>query len=186
MRPSIWPAMFEDHDPGYIHRAVQAHIIATNLFEKELYLSGIGRADIYDPATREIWEIKHGGSSAPMIDERTNQALLQAQKYVKKYTKTPLCLGAAGTFTGQFVINYGTQSYLVSYDTPQDGVILYYVEKMKSYEPEAFRVYAHAHATMPSSTNNATDWGSLYIPFVFLGAVGGGLIEQTFRGDYAS
>ena len=137
----IWPILFGDHKPGYIHTAVQLHIIATELFEKELILPGVGRADIYDPQTHEIWEIKHA-STIP--SERIAEAEGRIAHYVSGYPISEVfcTAGHAGAFTGDFVINCGKISYLITYNTPAEGVILYYVEQMRNYETDPFRSYA--------------------------------------------
>lgn len=137
----IWPILFGDHNPGYIHTAVQLHIIATELFKKEFILPGVGRADIYDPETHEIWEIKHA-STVP--SERAAAAEARIARYVNGYAISGVfCTeGHAGAFTGGFVINCGKISYLITYNTPSEGVILYYVEQMRNYETDPFRSYA--------------------------------------------
>ena len=143
-RVQLWSTLFDEHDPGFIHRAVQAHIIVSGLFEKELYLPGIGRADIYDPATLEIWEIKHGGNSAAMQNERMLLAGGQINRYIKdskELNKRIYIKGHAGAFTGAFVINCGKMSCLVAYTTPIDGVILYSVSQMNNYEHAASYEY---------------------------------------------
>ena len=140
----IWGWLFGDHDYGFIHRAVQAHIIATQLFQKELVLPGIGRADIYDPETHEVWEIKHGGSTLASQRARMQLAREQVNNYIalgRLENGEKLRLGHAGAFTGAFVLNCNKISYEISYTTPEDGVILYYVTKMESYEREPFAKY---------------------------------------------
>ena len=137
----LWPILFGDHVPGFIHKTVQAHIVATGLFRDELYLPGAGYADIFDPETGEIWEIKHGGSTLDMQASRTNDALRQINRYIDNPTKIPLTAGHAGAFTGSFIINCNNVSYSVSYDTPQPGVILYYVQELRYLERDASYVY---------------------------------------------
>ena len=133
----IWSVLFGDHYPGYIHRQVQLHIIASGIVQGELYFAGVGRADIYDPETKEMWEIKHAGS-IPV--ERMELAGKQVWKYIEAsdyiYHK-----GHAGAFTGGFIINCDKISYLITYDTPTQGVILYYVEQMYGYIYETEHVY---------------------------------------------
>ncbi len=137
----IWPILFGNHDPGYIHRAVQAHILINKAFQKELHLPGVGRADIYNPQTHEIWEIKHA-STVP--SERIAAAEAQIARYVNGYAISGVfCTeGHAGAFTGDFVINCGKISYLITYNTPAEGVILYYVEQMRNYETNPSCSYA--------------------------------------------
>ena len=164
MRVELWPILFGEHDPGFIHRSVQAHIIATGLFEHELYLPGAGRADIYDPETGEIWEIKHGGSTPEIQSIRINDAKNQVARYKNNQTIIPLQVGHAGAFTGAFVINCENISYCVSYDTPEPGVILYYVQQMQVYETAASYSYV-------PKTENAYNWlSAMLIPVVGIGA----------------
>ncbi len=157
----IWNILFEVHDPGFIHIAVQDHIVLNGLlFKKELYLKGVGRADIYNPETGEIWEIKHGGGTIERQYERMQNAFAQVDKYVSQCTDIALCAGDAGAFTGAFVINYADNSYLVSYYTPSAGVILYYVMQLKRYEPAAYRTCTYKQ---PSSSVNAVGAGAAVI-----------------------
>ena len=79
----FWRVLFEDHRPGYIHWAVEAHIVLGGLAQKELVLPGVGRADIYKPETGEIWEIKYGGSSDVAKQENTNKAIEQLKGYLE-------------------------------------------------------------------------------------------------------
>ena len=144
-RAQVWQVIFEDHDPGYIHRAVQAHIILKNsIIDKELVLPGIGRADIYNPKTYEMWEIKHGGSTSEMKNERRLSADNQVSKYIQG-AKEKLGLtyykGHAGAFNGEFILTCDSVSYLISYDTPANGVILYYVKQLKKQESNVFAAY---------------------------------------------
>ena len=64
-----------------------------------------------------------------------------------------------------FVINCDKISYCVTYDTPEPGVILYYVQEMPSYEPAA------TYAYNPKKEENA-----MYMMGLLLGPVpaGGG------------
>ena len=143
--PEVGPVLFGDHDPGYIHRAVQAHIVFKNsIIDKELVLPGIGRADIYNPETYEMWEIKHGGSTDEMMNARITNADSQVAKYVqlaKERINLPYRKGHAGAFNGEFILTCDSISYLITYDTPAAGVILYYVKQVKKQESSAFAVY---------------------------------------------
>lgn len=112
--------------------------------KKEHVLSGIGRADIYNPDTHEIWEIKYGGSSDAMKAERVLLADSQVSRYIKEAMKdlnTIYHKGHAGAFNGQFILCCDSISYLITYDTPKAGVILYYVEQLKKKELNAFATY---------------------------------------------
>ena len=164
-KAEIWPILFGEHDPGYIHRAVQLHIITTGLFEKELYLPGVGRVDIYDPDTHEIWEIKHGGSTTEMQRIREDKAFEQVNRY-RENRKDWLQIGHAGAFTGEFVINCDRQSYLVYYETPSPGVILYYVFGQIDYEPYAS--YAYKTQKRESSV-----WAAALLPLALCAGNGG-------------
>ena len=136
----FWRVLFEDHRQGYIHWAVEAHILLGGLVEKELVLPGVGRADIYKPDTGEIWEIKYGGSNDISKQENTNKALEQIVRYLNN-KEIPLRIGAAGAFKGEFVLDCGGCSYLITYDTPQAGVILYYMKALEKRRGDAFGVY---------------------------------------------
>ena len=84
-----------------------------------------GRADLF--ADGKVWEVKHKRSSA--------LALPQAISYVGGMTTQKEAitgLGAAGTFEGSFIINCMGESYIVSYYSPTDGVVLYDVQQMES------------------------------------------------------
>ena len=150
----IWPIMFGDHNPGYIHYAVQMHIITKYyMIKKEFVLPGVGRADIYKPTTSELWEIKHGGSSSEMIDARMILAEYQVKNYVsgaKAKLNEIYHLGHAGAFNGEFIINCDSVSYLITYDTPTPGVILYYVKQLKKQKQNVYAVY-------PSKEYNYTE-----------------------------
>jgi RHS repeat-associated protein len=153
-RAEIWPILFGDHNPGFIHNAVRDHIIGTTLiFKGELLLPGVGRADIYDPNTNEIWEIKHGGSTEQMQSLRRVEALTQIGRYkngASKKLNMVLQAGHAGAFIGGFVINCENISYLITYDTPEPGVVLYYVRELKTYEPAASFAYVRQRSRKSS------------------------------------
>ena len=181
----IWPILFDSHDPGFIHRAVQAHIIATGLFQKELYLAGVGRADIFDPKTGEIWEIKHGGSNADGIATRTTDASNQVLGYIggaKEKLGILLQEGHAGAFTGGFVINCNNISYFVTYETPAPGVILYFVRQMRSFEPAASFAFAPA-----MNKRDIYTMGSIAAIGAIASLLGGGCaIEPLMQTAYAN
>ncbi len=153
---NIWFQLFEDHNYGYIHRMVQAHILAfyntLGVLTKEFYIRGVGRADIVDLQTKETWEIKHGGSTTKTEGLRTQEALNQLDKYLGG--ATGLVKGAAGKFHNFFIINYRDYSTLVFYHTPAPGVILYHVFPCKGYELDPYVIYekSTASATFASSS----------------------------------
>jgi len=144
-RAQVWQVIFDDHDPGYIHRAVQVHITIKYTFvKKEHVLPGVGRADIYDPKTHEMWEIKYGGSSDRMKVERILFADSQVSRYIngaKEKLNSIYHKGYAGAFDGSFILYCNEVPYLITYDTPARGVILYYVTQLKQTEENAFAVY---------------------------------------------
>ena len=144
-RAQVWQVLFGDHNPGYIHRAVQFHILfMNNAMGKELTIPGTGRADIYNPNTCEMWEIKYGGSTNEMKNERILSADSQVSRYVKganEVFNSPYQKGHAGAFEGKFILTCDSFSYLITYDTPADGVILYYVEQLKKKVSTAPVVY---------------------------------------------
>ena len=153
-RAQVWQVIFGDHNPGYIHRAVQAHIVLKySMIEKELVLPGVGRADIYKPNTHEIWEIKYGGSSDEMMNERILIADSQVSRYVqgaKEKLDVIYQKGHAGAFAGQFIMTCDSITVLITYDTPAPGVILYYVKQLEKKKSTAFAVY-------PSTAYNYAD-----------------------------
>jgi hypothetical protein len=141
--------LFEDHDPGYIHRAVQVHILSTNNIEAVLYKSeyimpGIGRADIVCPSTGEMWEIKHGGSSNDAWDAGISNANARLDKYL--LNGCSFKKGRAKAFSGAFVISLDATKYLISYSTPEQGVILYTV--MQLNDPQRKENFAYAPHTL--------------------------------------
>ena len=145
-KPSFWYTLFEDHDPGYIHRAVQAHILIVNntdeerKYDSEYVMPGIGRADIVCLSTGEMWEIKHGGSTTECFDSRITEALGRLTTYVNKGCS--LSKGSANRFSGSFVIAHENQKYLVSYSTPVAGAIIYTVASLPDNSRAADFVYA--------------------------------------------
>ena len=166
--------------PGYIHARVELeikgthpHILKETWIRKDDKL--IGRADLVS-TSGDVWEIKHGGDN-PLA--RAEIAKKQAEKYkggVAVRTDTQINrLGPAGAFSGYFTINspYG-ETYRVDYDTPRNGVVLYYVktilrEAAATYElPEKAKspspVTQSVHQTIPANV--------LFIPIFF--GIGGG------------
>lgn len=143
----------------------------------ELYLPGAGYADIYDPETGEMWEIKYGGNTAEMQAARTAEAFAQISRYLNcKEPPMPLTIGHAGAFTGAFLINYDQTSYCVTYDTPEPGVILYYVAPLPKMDPAASYAY-----------NPATKKVEHLIMLGLLGSAvaGGGQLEPIRYTTYA-
>jgi len=124
---SIWWILFQWMQFGFIHWAVEQHIALVYTVQTEVWLDGKkGRADIYDPKTGYVWEIKHGHHN-----EMVAQA--QAQGYVGQKTAKSKSLvkdlGPAGAFNGSFDITVLETSYHVEYTTPQSGVVIYSVRE---------------------------------------------------------
>ena len=160
----IWYILFEEHDPGFIHRQVQAHIVADSIFKSEFVLPGIGRADIYNPQTGEIWEIKHGGSSTEMMAARTNEATQQVSRYIA-FEKITLKSGHAYTFAGSFVINCDSISYLIEYHTPAEGVILYHVQQLKKYNNSPYKVKYRTNVALAPASDNKYAYAAAFMCF---------------------
>lgn len=121
---------------GFIHYCVQEQICNNeNDIDKELWLTKngklCGRADLMNK-DGEVWEVKHSGTNPAL---RTLHASLQAISYKDcKAIRTNTYvtgLGRPHAFSGSFVINTATESYLVNYKTPTWGVVLYSVEQIK-------------------------------------------------------
>lgn len=112
---------------------VEAHIKAENSEVRcELWLTKdgelIGRADVMEG--NYVWEIKHA-TRAEMRALRILMASKQANDYIGATavrTNTEVKdLGPAGRFEGEFTITVMGEIYLVRYDTPQYGAIIYSV-----------------------------------------------------------
>ena len=141
---SIWYYLIVDHDMGFIHRAVQLHILSMNSsnIQVEWILTGFGRADVVDVSLGVVWEVKHAGKDRAL---RETQAKNQAKKYIGGEHDGVIIkdLGAAGRFEGEFCIRIGKYTYEVKYDTPQDGVIIYAVNETKRSITEYNAVYEY-------------------------------------------
>lgn len=140
----IWFQLFQDHDPGYLHRAVQVHILTTKnieavVYQSEYYMAGVGRADIVSLRTGEMWEIKYGGSGADAYLNGIDSATAQLDRYISK--GSTLKKGRANTFSGSFTVGVGSLNYFVSYSTPKEGVILYNVSRMNEVQTKPDFVY---------------------------------------------
>lgn len=102
---SLWYYLVIDHDMGFVHRLVQAHIIATGgpNIKAELVLTGLGRADVVDVSLGTVWEVKHAGM---FPDVRMREAVDQAVGYIGGEYEDILIvgLGEAGRFEGTFCI----------------------------------------------------------------------------------
>ncbi len=112
-----------DGDWGYIHRQVQDHIVTYTTHRRltkeqkiEYTKGGTGKADIYDPNTNEIWEVK---SSGPASLSASTQLDLYCSGTIPGTTIHPQ-KGREGFF-GIF----DTEEFRVVYWTNGRGVILY-------------------------------------------------------------
>lgn len=144
-KKKIWFKLFEDHDPGFIHRAVQVHIlmknnVAATIFESEYVMSGIGRADIVSLSTNEMWEIKYGGSTPDGWAAGIAAAENQLQRYIAN--GCTLRKGEAFRFLGGFQIDFGVMRCNVNYSTPVEGVILYTIDYTTDMDTEPAFSYA--------------------------------------------
>ena len=137
---SLWYFLIVDHDMGFVHRMVQLHIKTTNgtNIQTELFLTGLGRADVVDRSMCVVWEVKHAGKNRYA---RETIAREQAKRYINGNTIKDL--GPAGRFAGTFCITVGDYIYEVNYDTPQDGVIIYTVKDTQKSPSEYNFHYAY-------------------------------------------
>ena len=131
-----WYLLWEWCKMGLLHEYVQDYI-ATHYpsVETECWIwknnSRVGRADIvYGTMT---WEIKYGGSNTSKSITRAYEAVAQASKYkgglVIRTGAEPVELGPAGMFEGSFYVQFLDKTYMVTFLSPLDGTILYYVEE---------------------------------------------------------
>lgn len=98
-------------------------------------MSSIGRADVVHEGL--VWEVKHAGANRI---NRTTEAWAQAITY-QIFNKEITGLGAAGAFDGYFYIGCEGNAYLVSYDTPASGAILYTVSPVQNYTGQYYAVF---------------------------------------------
>ena len=82
----------------------------------------------------------------------------QVARYKNNQTIIPLQVGHAGAFTGAFIINCENISYCISYETPQPGAVLYYVQQMQAYETAA------SYSYVPRSERDGNWLGAICIP----------------------
>ena len=141
---SFWYFLIIDSDFGFIHRMVQREIALKYNVSKELWVSKggekVGRVDIMR-SNGSIWEVKHGTNNPIVRKARMIAAKWQAEQYLgAKADRNDVAasnLGEVGAFSGSFMVECRGQMYLVTYETPADGVILYYVqETQKSGKPD--------------------------------------------------
>ena len=157
---SIWYYLIIDHDMGFIHRLVQAEIMANygGNIHAELILTGFGRADLVDVSTCVVWEVKHAGQNKEL---RSIIAKAQATKYIGgSYEDIVIVgLGSANAFSGKFIVQCMECYYEVSYTTPDSGVVLYEVQEVNNFQGEP----AYAYYPKKSEQENQVKHGSSYI-----------------------
>jgi hypothetical protein len=105
---------------NYIHNQVQKDIASRypDIQSKELYLPGVGRADLYDTKTHEIWEVKPASYQyGPKLDT----GLAQLNKYVG--VNDMFVVGGSSIAGNIFIIENG--QYIVEYENMQNGLIVY-------------------------------------------------------------
>ena len=178
-KTSLWYYLIVDHDMGFIHRMVQLDILANSGPEisVELVLPGLGRADIVDTTRGAVWEVKHAGKTPEL---REWIALAQAVGYIGGEHQGVLieCLGDVGHFQGEFLISCLESTYLVTYCTPNDGVVLYSVKEITGLEHE----YEHAaiYAYVPKNTKKPAVM--IQIPALAIAGGPGGLYVDGIYG----
>ena len=180
---SLWYYLIVDFDMGFIHRMVQAHIVATGGpdIKTEMVLTGLGRADVVDKSLGVVWEVKHAGKYP---DARMFEAAVQAAGYIGGEYEDVLIigLGEAGRFNGTFCITCRGQNYEVSYNTPMDGVILYTVTETSNQKEQ----YDYSYTYVPKA-DQETQNGLLCIAAAPAGATGfygGGSFNGTARSKF--
>ena len=179
----FWHQLFEDRDPGYIHRAVQVHILSVEnaraiIFKTELIIPGIGRVDLVCPETNEIWEIKYGGSDDQSFLDGISAANKQLDGYIKD---AALKKGSAGRFNGVFTINYDSSTYVVVYTTPEPGVVIYVFAITKT--PSAQADFVYSPYTLYQEQKNLSLAQCLV--FGFMGCPSGPIMAQEYIYDPA-
>ena len=137
----IWIYLIAEHEMGYIHRMVQAHIVehfgGNELLLTEVTMGAVGRADLVNSKTKALWEIKHAGVN-PVY--REIEAFAQALCYVI-FSPDGYHLGETGAFQGKFAVLCFGHSYMVEYSTTLPGAILYWVYEISGYDGECYAKY---------------------------------------------
>ena len=145
----IWISLFEDGDYGFIHRAVQLHIVSKypgvskegRIYNKDG--SFCGRADLYK-SDGSIWEVKTAKTGSATAELQLSRYCGKGQTIGKNRATTKRGTSGIfpGYFSGSFPLICGDDSYTVFYYTPQPGVVLYWAQKNKQQEElEPFAVY---------------------------------------------
>ena len=177
----IWPVLFEDDDPGFIHRAVQNHIVYHHPGigkEKAIYYADgtlCGRADLY-ASDGSIWEIKTTRTGAAAAELRLCQYCGNGQTLGRNGPTTMRGESGffPGYFCGSFALTCGEDSYTVVYYTPQPGVVLYYAKKNEREEREPYAIYVprrERSASRKSVIGNVTDFKPAATAAIGLGAL---------------
>jgi hypothetical protein len=100
------------------------------ILEQEITLADgkTGKADIYNPATSEIWEVKSMGPAS-----------LGAEEQLRKYCDGTIGNSAIKPIRGrsQFYGIFECEEFVVAYFSPQSGVVLYkfWRKKKKQRDP---------------------------------------------------
>ena len=168
--------------PGFIHMLVEAEIKAKNpdiLLESWIRKDGelIGRADLVSKSG-DVWEIKHASSN---VVGRAMEARNQAYKYMYgEVVRTGTSinrLGSVGAFSGEFTINGPNETYHVTYRTPSNGVVLYYVKTIPHESVATYCLPEKVKSTLPitSSVNKAAEACAIFFPILIGGGAGLGI-----------
>ena len=153
----VWQELFEDGDYGFIHRAVQSHILLKNPgvnMEGCLFNENgdyCGRVDLYEN-DGSIWEVKTTKSGIVAAETRLARYLKDGNTIGLNGPATHIGVGGMfpGRFAGSFPLECGEDAYIVVYYTPQPGIVLYYVQKSKRLDSEPYAVYVPKRERSPS------------------------------------
>ena len=121
---AIWWLLKLLFDWGFVHLCVQLDILVKYpSIAIEVTLPNNKRADIIDTKNGYVWEVKHG-------DHNVQNAKGQLDRYVNQTPKGydfALKPGPANYFNGTFTIDLFLIYFEVTYKTPEEGVVIYYV-----------------------------------------------------------
>ncbi len=188
----IWQRLFEDYHFGFIHLAVQMHIISRNPgigMEQYVYDENnniCGRADIFNISTGEVWELKTTRTGAVAAE-------IQVKKYCGKHLRNstkPLKKGSDGScpvvFSGTFELECMGDYYIVEYFTPEPGVILYKATKTDSEVHDPYAVYVPIPQTTPErrTTIGGVPQYSSSVCSLFIAAAGFAVVGAFVCGGY--
>ena len=180
----LWQALFDDSDPGFIHRRVQEDIVTKETMkgysigkERGVYNDDgemVGRVDIYNSQTGQIWEVKYKTNPIEAAEKAASYCGLVLEGCEHKTS-----LGNAGRFDDSFTIGCGEYSYTVNYWTPEPGVILYSVSGPKKKVPDN----SYYYVPRASKEKDSTTIIAIGIP-VGIGAFGGCALAFCGGGGY--